>query len=251
METQTCPKCGFVREPKALDCPVCGIVYAKFERGGTARPAPAPALSADPGGTLFADGSSPYAAPPPLPPMNPYASPLAAGPPPVPQAVAGVWRSGDTMVLCKGYPLPGRCVVCNRDTNFRWHKTYSWVPGWVHILVFWLLIYLIVYLSIRKQADVAVPLCQEHEESRKRNTTLAWVLCAGGVLLMFGCIAAADHPSVLTTILLLGFASIVAGAVFSMKGTVLRPVKIDNTYVWLKKVNPEYLAVLPEAMMGF
>lgn len=248
METQTCPKCGFAREPKALDCPVCGVVYAKFERAAASRPAPARPAELD---SPFASGSSPYAAPPPLPPVNPYAAPqanLALGPPPVPAAVQGVWRSGDKLVVCKGYPLPGRCVVCNQETSFRWHKTFSWVPGWVHILVFWLLIYLIVYLSVRKQADLAVPLCREHDDKRKRDTTLSWVLCLVGVVMMFGCIAASE--SLVGLILLTAFGTIIAGVVLSVKGSVVRPVKIDNTYVWLKKVNPEYLAALPEAMMG-
>jgi uncharacterized RDD family membrane protein YckC len=28
--TDSCPKCGFAREPKSVDCPVCGIVFARY-----------------------------------------------------------------------------------------------------------------------------------------------------------------------------------------------------------------------------
>jgi uncharacterized RDD family membrane protein YckC len=30
-ETASCPKCGFERRPGAVECPACGIVYARFD----------------------------------------------------------------------------------------------------------------------------------------------------------------------------------------------------------------------------
>ncbi len=246
METQTCPKCGFLREPQALDCPVCGVVYAKFERGIPADPAPATPRAA--------------ATPPPLPPPNPYAAPRAnlsaSGPPPVPQPQMvvlpqGLWRSGDQLVFSKGYPLPGHCLVCNQETSYRWRKTISWVPTWVHFtILLQLLPYLIIYLSVRKQADLAIPLCQEHEDKRKKNTRLSWVLVIGGLMLMMGCVVASDTPRLVLAILLLGVTSLITGAVLSVKGNVVRPVKIDNYYVWLKKVSPELLSALPLVPAG-
>jgi hypothetical protein len=246
METQTCPKCGFLREPQALDCPVCGVVYAKFDRGAAA-PRPAPA----------SPGSASAATPPPLPPANPYAAPRASlsfpGPPPGPQTIfqGGVWRSGDILVVGKGYQLPGRCVVCNRETSLRWQKTFSWAPRWVRLLILvQVFIYLIVYLSVRKQANLAVPLCQEHEDKRKRDTTLSWVLVLGGLLLMFGCIVFSDNSNLLLAVLFLGLISLIVGVVLSARGNVLQPVTIDDRYCWLKKGGPEYLANLPQAPAG-
>lgn len=245
METQTCPKCGFLRDPQALDCPVCGVVYAKFERGIPAGPAPA-----SPG---------PAAMPPPLPPPNPYAAPRAnlsfSGPPPVPQqqmaVPQGLWRSGDDLVFFKGYPLPGRCLACNRETSYRWKKTFTWVPSWVQLtIILSIPVYLAVYYSTRKQADLAIPLCQEHEGKRKKNTILSWALVLGGLMLMVGCIAAADTPRLLLAIFLLGLASLVTGAILSVNGNVVRLVKIDNYYVWLKKVSPEFIATLPVVPAG-
>jgi len=253
METQTCPKCGFLREPKALDCPVCGVVYAKFERG-TASSRPAPARSGP--SAVFSPGPgaepTPYAAPPPLPPANPYATPRAdlafSGPPPGPQTTfQGVWRSGDLLVVSKGAQLPGRCVVCNRETSLRWQKNFSWAPGWVRILILvQVLIYLIVYLSVRKQANLAVPLCQEHEDKRKRDISLSWFLVLGGLLMMVGCFIFSDNSNLLLTVLFLGLLSLIVGVVFSARGNVLQPTKIDDRYCWLKKASPEYLATLPQ-----
>jgi len=30
-ETASCPKCGFERQPAAVECPACGIIYARFD----------------------------------------------------------------------------------------------------------------------------------------------------------------------------------------------------------------------------
>jgi len=244
METQTCPKCGFPREPQALDCPVCGIVYAKVERrAASSRPAPA------------SPGPASATAPPPLPPANPYAAPRAnlsfSGPPLVPQQQAstfqGLWRAGDELVLLKGYPLPGRCLACNRDTSYRWKKTFSWVPSWVQLTVLLSIpIYLVVYYSMRKQADLAILLCQEHEAKRKKNTMLSWVLVLGGLVMMPGCLAASDTPRLLLPIFFLGLASFLAGAILSVNGNIVRLAKMDDNYVWLKKVSPEFLATVPQ-----
>lgn len=58
---QTCPKCGAPREPQAVDCPMCGIVYARFNPDRSQIPPPP-----DPNATLY----DPYQAP---------ASPVADG----------------------------------------------------------------------------------------------------------------------------------------------------------------------------
>ncbi|MBZ0112702.1 MAG: RDD family protein [Thermoanaerobaculia bacterium] len=37
MSDLSCPKCGFERDPEAVECPVCGILYARY-RGGAPPP---------------------------------------------------------------------------------------------------------------------------------------------------------------------------------------------------------------------
>jgi|GEM_PF-504591 len=32
MDEQTCPKCGFNRDPKSTECPKCGIIFEKYEQ---------------------------------------------------------------------------------------------------------------------------------------------------------------------------------------------------------------------------
>lgn len=53
-----CPKCSHPTTPGALECPACGIVYAKFRAPGTSR---------TPGGDRGGDGDGE--------PVNPYAPP--------------------------------------------------------------------------------------------------------------------------------------------------------------------------------
>jgi uncharacterized RDD family membrane protein YckC len=64
-ETASCPKCGFERQPGAVECPACGIIYARFdpERAAHRRLAAA--------GDLY-DPARPAAA------VDPYRAPMAA-----------------------------------------------------------------------------------------------------------------------------------------------------------------------------
>jgi hypothetical protein len=71
METLTCPKCHGPREPQAVACPACGIVFGKYQAPVTA------------GG------------------RNPYASSRSPA--------ASAWREGSLLVMCrKGAQLPDR-----------------------------------------------------------------------------------------------------------------------------------------------
>lgn len=73
--TDSCPKCGFAREPQSLDCPVCGIVFARYR----ARPETSTALAGVPYGMPAPEGG---AAPADSlydgPGVNPYAAPRAS-----------------------------------------------------------------------------------------------------------------------------------------------------------------------------
>lgn len=241
MDALACPKCGFLREPQALDCPACGVVFAKL-KGKTADSSP-PALPSAFSRPATAD-------------LNPYAPPqadLAPGlpAPTAPSLAEGLWRSNDVLVMQKQAVLPDRCLSCNRPTSYRWSKTFYWSSPWLRLLMPWLLIWAIVTVAVRKKADLAVPLCPEHDEKRRRSTTLSWLLLAAGLVLFCGSFALIDsNEGLFGVLLLLGVLVMVISALVSSNASPVQPKKIDDYYVWLKKVSPELLRTLPQVPSG-
>lgn len=243
----TCPKCGWAREPGAIECPACGIVYARY--GGGPRTAPPP------------PAADPYAAPPPLPPsaaLNPYAPPQSNPQSPVMApheqmfAAGGVWRAGNLLVMQKGASLPHRCLACNGPVSVQFPKKMYWHHPGLYFLVISPLIYIIVALIVRKKADLVLPLCAEHAEKRKKSATIGSLLITFGLLLMLGsCTQLDGDGAAFGLIWLAGFAVLVAGALVNNVGAnLVVPKKIDDYYTWLGKVNPSYLSTLPQAPPG-
>ena len=243
----TCPKCGWVRELGATECPACGIVYTRY--GGGPK-------------TASPSSAGPYA-PPPLPvpgeSVNPYAPPQSELQSTIEQpmgqmfAAAGVWRAGDLLVMQKGAHLPNRCLVCNQPASVQFPKKMYWHSPWVYVLILLnLFIYLIAALIVRKKADVVLPLCGVHAEKRKRAALLAGVLIIGGLVVMFGSFAAIEAQNAAFALMFFGgFLALIAGAIVSSVGAnIIVAKKIDDYYVWLRKVSASYLAALPPAPPG-
>jgi hypothetical protein len=241
MESLTCPKCNYLREPRAVDCPACGIVFAKYEKAA-AQPA---ALRPAPQALL-----NPYAAPQSdnLPPPLPVPQEAAAAVP------SGVWRHAGLLVIQAGAELPGRCVVCNRSTVHRWPKTFYWMPPGLRLLiVMGPLIYIIVALAVRKKADLAVPLCEEHEGKRRDQVRNSWLLAIAGVILMvLSFLALGDESSAgtFTIVFFLGVISLIASVLASSRSLPLQPTKIDSYYSFMRKAGDDFLRSLPSAPMG-
>ena len=245
----TCPKCGWVRELGATDCPACGIVYARYGGG------PKPASPAE---------STPYA-PPPLPSpgqsLNPYAPPQSN----VQGTIApqmgqmfgmfngsGVWRTGDILVMQKGAVLPNRCLVCNQPASVQFPKKMYWHSPWIYALILLnILIYIIGALIARKKADVVLPLCSEHAEKRKKMVTFGGVLMVVSILLMIGSAGMADGQGPAFALMILGgFIGLIVGAILFSAANRITPKRIDDYHVWLRKVSASYLALLPPAPPG-
>ncbi|HYU34954.1 MAG TPA: hypothetical protein VEW48_22620 [Thermoanaerobaculia bacterium] len=245
----TCPKCGWARELNAVECPACGIVYARYT-GAQQRPSRA--------------GTDAFAPPPPLPAqgaLNPYAPPQSnlQGVVETPQGQmfgtpgGGVWRTGDLLVMQKGASLPYRCLVCNQPASVQFPRKMYWHHPWVYLMILpGILIYAIIAMIVRKRADVVLPLCAEHAAKRKRSATWGNLLLISGFVVMFGSCSLIDSAGDgnFGLVLGLGFLLLIVGLIVAVGANPVVPKKIDDYYVWLRKVSASYLAALPPAPPG-
>jgi hypothetical protein len=140
--------------------------------------------------------------------------------------------------------LPDRCVRCNAPANGdRLRRNLSWhPPAWYLLVLVSLWIYIIVALCIRHKATIHVGICVDHRAKRRNGIIAAWVVFLAGVIAI---VIGANNESLVGLIALgplMILASLIMGLVFS---NIVTPKKIDPNYVWLKKVNPEYLAQFP------
>jgi hypothetical protein len=157
----------------------------------------------------------------------------------------GVWREKGQLVMRKDATLPDRCVKCNGPANGkRLTKKYQWHnPIWYSLLLCGALPYLIVALIVRKQVQLSLGLCEQHF-AKRRTAILIGSLVTVLSFVMF--IAGVGLKSPVVT--LLGFPLFFFGLfylVFSMTPIAIQ--KMDDHYVWLKRINKDYLASLPEA----
>jgi hypothetical protein len=169
---------------------------------------------------------------------------MTGGSPPVQTAVQslGPWRSGATLVLTPGLPLPNRCVKCNAPTERKLKRNLQWHNPLLYLLVCaGLLIYVIVALVLRKTAKIEIGLCDVHFKKRRMAMLICWGLFIGGIggFVLAGSINK-GWPA------LAGLVAILASAVYAAVGTSpVSPKKIDDK-VWLNGCGKEYLAELPE-----
>ncbi len=163
------------------------------------------------------------------------------------------YAEGNILVVPPGAALPAGCVKCG-GAPARWlKKTFYWHNPLLYLLILaGLLIYGIVVLIVRKQAQLAVPLCEAHDSARK---TKLWI----GAILLLGCI---PLPVALGTYLnsdaagpiafLLGIVMFFAGAIMISLSQVLRATYIGDDCAKFKGADPNFLARLkplaPQAM---
>jgi len=187
--------------------------------------------------------------------INPYAAPqhdVVVHPPAVDPG-GGVWRDGKLLVMHKQAVLPDRCVKCNQPAGGRRLKrSLSWHhPGYFLAVLAGVWVYIIVALVVRHTAKIEIGMCEVHRRKRWQAIATSWLLVLVGILAIFGGGSLIDSPAnVLAWLgpwfLFGGIALFVAGLIYAV--TVVPPVapqKIDKEYVWLKKVDPAYVAEFP------
>lgn len=154
------------------------------------------------------------------------------------------WQeNGQVVILKDGGELPDRCVVCNKPTDYKLRKTFSWHNPGLYLLVLagWL-IYVIVAAVVRKTGTVNLGLCDEHRVRRKNGLVVLWVgLAAGLLMVLVG--ATNDSPVAMLVGLAALTGSLIAGGIMSR---VASPTKIDVDHVRLKAGAP-FVASLPHA----
>jgi hypothetical protein len=180
--------------------------------------------------------------------FNPYAPPSADDilEPYVPDA-GGLWRDGSLLVMTKTARLPDRCLKCNMPAGgWTLRRRLSWHPPAYYLLFFFcnVIIYIIVALIVRKTATVYVPLCEIHRQRRRRAIILGWILSLAGLgIVVAGGSSDAEYSgAVIFGGLILTLGAIIGGIIGSQVGA---PRRIDDRFVWLKKVDPAFLGELP------
>lgn len=187
--------------------------------------------------------------------FNPYAPPpivaeLAAFPT-TSAKTEGLWRDGNTLVVYKGAKLPPRCVKTNQPTASYLERKLTWVPSWVYwLLLLNVLLCAIVALVLQKKAVLHIGLTEERLAGRRRLIMISWVIALVGMVSFFTGIAALASegsfaplgPWLVGAGGLAAFFGIING---NFGARVVYASKIDDQFVWLKGVCPEYLAELP------
>ena len=154
-----------------------------------------------------------------------------------------IWCDNSTLVMTKEALLPNRCVKCNEPTGERLKRKLTWHHPAIYLTVLIsILVYAVIALVLRKSATVNLGLCEDHLSIRRRNIAITWVM---GLVSVF-CFPVAlilEEPIALAIGCLLLLATAIYGVVTLR---VVVPTKIDDHFVWLKGINPDYLRDLPQ-----
>lgn len=163
---------------------------------------------------------------------------------PVPQ-LAGIWRDGDALVVHRNALLPDRCVKCNAPAGGdRLRRKFAWHHPAIYLLILaGLLVYAIVALIVQKKAVLDLGICVEHRKQRRMLLLVAWGLLAAGIILIPVAVRMGS-----------GFVALISGASFLgalvtgyLVSNWITVSKIDDSYVWLGKVDAAYRADYPAA----
>jgi len=181
---------------------------------------------------------------------NPYQSPVAAELAVDAKVVPtdGLWRKGNLLVMRKRAILPDRCVKSNQPTERRLRRNLSWHHPAVYLAILpGLLIYIIIAIILTKRATIHIGLSDEWFAKRRRTILISWTIVLVSIaMVVLGC-AGVEESDIFGLLIPVGFLAFLIGAFYGLiAARMVTPTRIDDEYVWLKGVNREFLAELPE-----
>jgi hypothetical protein len=159
-------------------------------------------------------------------------------------AIDGVWRSGKRLVVRVGAQLPDRCVKTNEPVNGQWVELrLSWHHPVLYLVLFVnIIVYLIVANFLSKSVTLKVGISDRALASRRNAIAITWALVVGGVALVVAGSLNQSAVPFLMGLLAMPFAA----AVYLWGVKLVTPTRIEDGYVWIAGVHPDYLALLPE-----
>ena len=165
-------------------------------------------------------------------------------------AADGLWHEGqEILVMHKDAELPARCVKSNQATQYRLKRSLSWHhPAWyLVILVCGLIPYVVAALIVRKTATIHIGLSDEWQQRRRNAILVGWTTSLLGIALIIGGIVAASQADIFIALIPLGVVTLFVGMLYGLLRARMVAVKcIRDNYVWLKGVNKDFLAQLPQ-----
>ena len=167
---------------------------------------------------------------------NPYRTPTPSeGPSFAASPTPGVWREGKMLRMARGATLPKRCIRCNAPTEARIRRELSWSKP-----VFLLLPFIV---TLGYKATIEMGYCEMHQRKRWQAIATGGILVLVGFGLMGGTFAFRTPKFEL---FIVGIAVFLAGLLYGMfASNFITAKKIDERYIWLDTISPEYLADLP------
>ena len=193
------------------------------------------------------DTPNPYAAPQDYPMAEAYPppdSPFADGTKP-----AGLWQQGNLLVLDKFAQLPDRCVKSNEPAGRRLKRNLYWHHPAVYLaILLHLFIYVILALILRKTATIHIGLSDHWFAKRRRAILISWILVLLSiVLVVIGAMNVNSGDDFgLVWLIPVGIFLFIGALLYGLIAARMVVAKrINDRYVWLKGVHPDFLADLP------
>jgi hypothetical protein len=180
---------------------------------------------------------------------NPYAAPQSYSPP-VPAYAApgeGLWRKGNVLVMHRDAVLPDRCVKSNQPAMGRLKRKLTWHHPAIFIsLLVSILIYVILALVLSKRATIYIGLSEEWFGRRRQAMLIGWGMVLASVALIILGAAMVDSTPEAGWMIAVGVLAFFAGAIYGLlRARMVWPRRMNDQFIWLKGVHPEFLGELP------